>query len=443
MKKPLVAIVGRPNVGKSTFFNKVCGKKISIVKDIPGVTRDRIYGDAEWCGVPFSLVDTGGLDFQEKNEINVNIIRQASIAVELAEVIILFVDGKQGLMTTDYEVAEFLRKSGKPIVLVVNKLDNNEVEKSYEFYALKLGEPFAVSAEHGRGIGDVLDAVVESLKTKLTLEEADKDIVKIAVVGKPNAGKSSLVNTLINSQRMLVSSIAGTTRDAIDIPFTYEDEEYLIIDTAGMRKKSQVEMDSIESYSVLRAIESIRRADVVLLVVDATLGITDQDQKIASFIDREGKPNLLVVNKWDLIEKNNSTMSEFLKNIELDFSFMRYIKPLFLSAKTGQKLNQLMPAIKKVYENSGKHIKMGVLNEIIGDAIGVNPPPSKAGRRMKITHCTQVSVHPPKFIFFCNDADLLVTSYSNYLENKIRAAFDFEGTPIKLMFRDSNGKDEF
>lgn len=441
MKRPLVAIVGRPNVGKSTFFNKVSGRKISIVQDTPGVTRDRIYADAEWCGVAFSLVDTGGLDFGSNDEVNKNIIAQAQIAVDLAEVIILFTDGRDGLTSSDREVAEFLRKSGKPVVLVVNKLDNNEVEKSYEFYELQLGDPYPISSEHGKGLGDVLDEVVKKLKTKISAEEETKAI-KIAVVGKPNAGKSRLTNRILGQERMVVASIAGTTRDAIDTPFKYDGRDYVIIDTAGMRKKSQIESDTIESYSVLRAIEAIRRSDVVLIVVDATKGFTDQDQQIAALVHNEGKPSVLVVNKWDIVDKDHRTMNEFNKNIELDFPFMKYVKTVYISALTGQRADQVLPAVQEVYENAGRKIAMGVLNEIVADAIGANPPPTKNGKRVKIIYATQVSTYPPKFIFFCNDGELIADSYARYLENKIRAAFNFEGTPMTLYFRNKSDKDD-
>ena len=440
MKRPLVAIVGRPNVGKSTFFNRVCGKKISIVKDLPGVTRDRIYGDAEWCGNLFSLVDTGGLDFGSDDEISKHIKSQAQIAVDLAEVIIFFVDGKSGVTSNDREVAEYLRRSGKPIVLAVNKLDNNEIENTYEFYELQLGDPYPVSSEHGKGIGDVLDEVIAKLKT-VVHEGEESENIKIAIVGKPNAGKSSITNRLLGSNRMVVSDIAGTTRDAIDSPFRYDGKEYILIDTAGMRRKSQIESESVEAYSVLRAIESIRRSDVVLFVLDASQGITDQDQKIASLVHEEGKPSVFIVNKWDKIDKNHKTMNEFNKNLSLDFTFMDYAKVIYISALSGQRLNQIMPAVIEVYENAGKHISMGVLNNIIGDAIASNPPPAISGKRLKISYCTQGATHPPKFLFFVNDEMLVQESYKRYLENRIRASFDFTGTPIKLLFRNNYNKD--
>ena len=436
MKRPLVAIVGRPNVGKSTFFNRICGRKISIVKDMPGVTRDRIYGDAEWRNYAFSLVDTGGLDFGSHDELNSSIQSQAQIAVDLAEVIIFMVDGKQGLTNQDFEVAEYLRKSGKPIILAVNKLDNNEVEKTFDFYSLNLGNPFGISSEHGKGVGDLLDEAINKLQTLVSVDEVE-DNLKIAIVGKPNAGKSSITNRLLGKKRMVVSNVAGTTRDAIDIPFNYDGKEYTLIDTAGMRRKSQIDKDTIEAYSVLRSIESIRRADVVIFVVDASVGLSDQDQKITSLINEEGKPCVFVFNKWDLVEKNSHTMNEFKKNLEIDFPFINYVEPIYLSAETGQRLNQIMPAVLKAYENSSRKVSMGVLNEVVGDAIGSFPPPAVGGRRLKVAYCAQGATNPPKFIFFCNDASLVQSSYERYLENKIRQAFDFSGTPIKLIFRNN------
>ena len=441
MGRPLVAVVGRPNVGKSTFFNKVCGKRISIVQDEPGVTRDRIYGDAEWCGYAFSLVDTGGIDFVEKGEIQSNIIMQARIAVDLAQVILFFVDGKEGLTGADYEVADFLRRSSKPIVLVVNKLDNYEVENSYEFYSLNCGDPYPISAEHGKGVGDVLDVIVNHLKESGE-KYVETDAIKIAVVGKPNAGKSSLTNKILNDDRMLVTSIAGTTRDAIDTPFTFNGEDFVIIDTAGMRKKSVIEEGSVESYSVLRSIDAIRRSDVCLLVIDATQGVSDQDLKIASFIDSEGKPLVVVINKWDLVEKDHRTMNEFNKILQKEFDFMTYIKPVYISAKSGQRVGDVLPLVKEVYENACRKIPMGVLNEIVGDAVGATPPPSKGGNRLKIIYTVQATTCPPKFLFFCQNPELIVPSYEKYLENKLRLAFNFEGTPIKLLFRNKNDKDE-
>ena len=442
MKKPLVAIVGRPNVGKSTFFNKVCGRKISIVKDMPGVTRDRIYGDAEWCDIAFSLVDTGGLDFDAKDELNTNIQSQAQIAIDLAEVIIFMVDGKSGITSQDFEVAEYLRKSGKPVILAVNKLDNYELAQTFDFYSLNLGEPIAISSEHGKGIGDLLDVVISRLKTIVNTSQVEQTL-KIAIVGKPNAGKSSITNRLLGKDRMVVSSVAGTTRDSIEIPFNYDNKVYTLIDTAGMRKKSQIEQETIESYSVLRTLESIRRADVVLFVVDASSGLTEQDQKIASFISEEGKPCVLCFNKWDLTDKGTNVMKNLEKALELDFAFVNYVKRVYISAKTGQRLSSIMPEVLQAYENAKRHISMGVLNEVVGDAIGSFPPPVYNGRRLKITHCSQVATCPPTIVFFCNDGSLVAPTYERYLEGKLRTAFDFSGTPIKLIFRTKNEREEY
>ncbi len=441
MKKPLVAIVGKPNVGKSTFFNKVCGRKISIVKDMPGVTRDRIYGDAEWCNKVFTLVDTGGLDFDAKDELNENIQSQAQVAVDLAEVIIFMVDGKEGITNQDHDVADYLRKSGKPIVLAVNKLDNYSIEKTFDFYALNLGDPIAISSEHGKGIGDLLDEVVNKLTTIVESEDEEQSL-KIAIVGKPNAGKSSLTNRLLGKDRMVVSSVAGTTRDSIEIPFNYDGKTYTLIDTAGMRKKSQIEADTIESYSVFRTLESVRRADVVIFMVDASIGLSDQDQKIASFIADEGKPCVLIFNKWDLIDKVHNSMQDFEKQLKLDFAFISYVKSLYISAKTGQRLNTIMPEVIKAFENANRHVTMGVLNEVVGDAIGSYPPPVYNGRRLKISYCSQVAVCPPTIVFFCNDKALVSPVYERYLEGKLRDAFDFSGTPIKLIFRTKGEKED-
>lgn len=434
MKRPLIAIVGRPNVGKSTFFNRVCGRKISIVKDMPGVTRDRIYGDAEWRNFAFSLVDTGGLDFASKDELNKNIKMQAQVAIDLAEVIIFMLDGKDGLTNQDFEVADYLRKSGKPIVLAVNKIDSHRIDNAFEFYALNLGEPFPISSEHGKGVGDLLDAVCQKLQTIISPEEVDENL-KIAIIGKPNAGKSSITNRLLGKERMVVSDIAGTTRDAIEIPFNYDGNEYTLIDTAGMRKKSAIDKDTIEDYSVIRTIESIRRADVVLFVVDASVGLTDQDQKICALISEEGKPCVMAFNKWDIVDKNEHSVQSFEKTLELDFAFISYVKPIFISAKSGQRLSLLMPAILEAYENSCKKVAMGALNEVIGDAVGSFPPPAMGGRRLKIAYCSQIDVCPPKILFFCNDAKLVPAAYERYLEKKIRQAFDFSGTPIQLIFK--------
>lgn len=434
MEKPLVAIVGRPNVGKSTFFNKICGKRISIVKDEPGVTRDRIYGDAEWCGYSFSLVDTGGLDVKNKSDFQLNITRQAELAVELADVVVMMVDGKEGLVPADHDAANFLRKYNVPVVLAVNKLDNNEVENSYEFYNLGLGEPVAISAEQSFGLGDLLDIIVSKFKVKVSAEE-DKEKIKIALVGKPNAGKSSLLNKLTGSNRVMVSDVAGTTRDAIDTPFRYNNRDYVLIDTAGIRRKRSIESESVELYSVIRAFEAIRRADVVLMVVDSNDGLTEQDVKIAGYIHEQGKPSIVIMNKWDLVEKDDKTINKFNERLMEDLKFMSYFQPLYVSALSGQRVNKIMETVEKVYENANRRIPTSMLNNILQEAVLTNEPPLKSGRRCKIYYMTQADVKPPTFVFFVNDKNLIHFSYERYLENCIRKSVDYSGTPIKLIIK--------
>jgi len=442
MKKPLVAIVGRPNVGKSTFFNRVCGRRLSIVEDLPGVTRDRIYADCEWCGHNFTLVDTGGLDFSNSNdEIQKNILTQAQVAIDLADVIMLFVDGREGITHSDRDVADFLRKSKKPIVLVVNKLDNNEVEKSYDFYELGLGEPFPVSAEQAKGVGDVLDEVVKHFKVKVTDEDLVPSI-KIAIVGRPNAGKSSITNKILGEDRVVVSNVAGTTRDAIDTPFKYDGKDYVIIDTAGMRRKSQIPKESVERYSILRSLDAIERADIVLIAVDSVDKLTEQDVRIAGYVHEQGKPSIIVMNKWDLVEKDDKTINKYNEKLKQDLKFMDYYEPLYVSALTGQRLNKIMPTVNKVLENASKRITTGVLNEILQEAITVKEPPTKNGRRLKIMFATQASTNPPTFVIFVNDAKLMHFSYERYLENCIRRHVDFSGTPIKLVIKTRGEKEE-
>lgn len=440
MRKPLVALIGRPNVGKSTFFNTVCGRRISIVKDMPGVTRDRIYGDAEWCGYAFSIVDTGGLDVKNKDDFQNNITRQAQIAVELADVVVFMVDGREGLVPADYDVADFLRKYNIPVVLVVNKLDNNEVEKSYEFYSLGIGDPFVCSAENSKGIGDILDECVSHFKTKISPEE-DANKIKVAVVGKPNAGKSSIINKLLGENRVMVSNVAGTTRDAIDSPFKYNGKDYLLIDTAGIRRKRSIEDESVELYSVIRAFDAIRRADVVVMVVDATQGLSEQDVRIAGFIHEEGKPSVIVMNKWDLIEKDSYSMNKFNDDLNEDLKFMSYFVPLYTSALTGQRLSKIMESVESVYEHSKYRITTSQINEILANAVSVNEPPMKNGKRCKIYYMTQGAITPPTFIVFVNDKDLMHFSYLRYLENSIRSAVDFSGTPIKIILRSKSEKE--
>lgn len=440
MRKPLVALIGRPNVGKSTFFNTICGRRISIVKDMPGVTRDRIYGDAEWCGYAFSIVDTGGLDVKNKDDFQNNITRQAQIAVELADVVVFMVDGKEGLVSADYDVANFLRKYNVPVVLVVNKLDNNEVDKSYEFYSLGIGEPFVCSAENNKGLGDILDECVKYFDNKISPEE-DAKRIKVAVVGKPNAGKSSIINKILGETRVMVSNVAGTTRDAIDTPFRYNGQDYTLIDTAGIRRKRSVPGESVELYSVIRAFDAIRRADVVVLVVDASEGLSEQDVRIAGFIHEEGKPSIVVMNKWDLIEKDSYSMNKFNDKLNEDLKFMSYFIPLYTSALTGQRLGKIMENVEAVYERSQHRITTSLLNEILANAVSVNEPPTKSGRRCKIYYMTQASVAPPTFVVFVNDKDLMHFSYLRYLENSIRNAVDFTGTPIKIILKSKSDKE--
>lgn len=433
MSKPLVAIVGRPNVGKSTFFNKVAGRKISITEDKPGVTRDRLYADAEWRGRAFSMVDTGGIELKSQDTMWREIKKQAEVAIDTAHVILFFVNGKEGLTASDYDVADMLRRSKKPVILVVNKIDDYSEDKLFEFYSLGLGEPYAVSSEHGTGLGDLLDEVVSYFE-KIPAE--DDNSIKIAVVGKPNAGKSSLVNRLLGFDRSIVTDIAGTTRDAIDTRFTAPDGgEYTIIDTAGIRKKSRVE-DDIEYYSVMRAFDAVRRADVCILVVDSTEGLTEQDTKIIGYVHEQGKPSVVVMNKWDHIEKDTNTINEFQAKLKEDLKFMDYFRSLYVSAKTGQRTDKILAAVKEVYANSKRRIQTGVLNDVISSAVRANEPPSYNGRRLKIYYSTQVAEAPPVFAIFVNDGRLLHFSYERFLENTLRSAFDFSGTPIKIVTRD-------
>ena len=434
----MVAIVGKPNVGKSTFFNKVAGSKISIVEDIPGVTRDRIFANAEWCGYQFQIVDTGGLDFNKDDEINKRIIEQANLAIDLADVIVFFVDGKEGLTSSDMEVANHLRRAKAPKIVAVNKLDNYEREKTYEFYELGLGDPIPISAEQSKGIGDLLDEIVKYLKK---IENTDDDSeIKIAIVGKPNAGKSSITNRLLGEDRVVVSSIAGTTRDAIDSPFRWNGKDYCLIDTAGLRRKSKIEAGSIERYSAIRSLNAIERCDVAVLVIDASQGITEQDVKIAGLIHEQGKPSVIVINKWDLIENAESTRKEFEKQLSNDLAFMKYYVLLFVSSKTGQRVGKIMEMVDMVLSNAKKEISMSLFNNVLTNAITVTEPPSKNGKRLKIIFGKQVAVCPPTFNIYCNDSSLIENSYIRYLENSLRRAFDFKGTPIKIQFKNKNEK---
>ncbi len=433
MANPLIAIVGRPNVGKSTFFNKVVGRKISITEDKPGVTRDRLYADGEWRGKSFSIVDTGGIEMRSEDTMWREIKKQAEVAIETAQVILFFVDGREGLTSSDYDVADMLRRSKKPVILVVNKIDDYSEDKVFEFYSLGLGEPYPVSAEHSTGIGDVLDEAVSWFGKGETVED---DGIKIAVVGKPNAGKSSLVNRLLGFERSIVTDIAGTTRDAIDTALDYNGKKYTIIDTAGIRKKSRVE-DDIEYYSQLRAYDAVRRADVCLLVVDSAEGLTEQDTKIIGFVHEEGKPSVVVMNKWDLIEKDTNTINKFEAKLKEDLKFMDYFKSVYISAKTGQRAEKIFTLIDEVYAHSRFRVPTGTLNDLIADTVRANEPPSYNGRRLKVYYSSQVAVAPPTFVLKVNSTDLMHFSYERFLENVIRKNFDFSGTPVKILVREN------
>ena len=432
MVNPLLAIVGRPNVGKSTFFNRVAGRKISITEDKPGVTRDRLYADCEWRGRAFTIVDTGGIEMRSDDTMWREIKKQAEVAIETSQVIAFFVDGREGITSSDYDVADMLRRSKKPVILVVNKIDEYSEDKVFEFYSLGLGEPYPISAEHGTGIGEVLDEAVSWFEKG---QKPEDDSLKIAVVGKPNAGKSSLVNKLLGFERSIVTDIAGTTRDAIDTAFSYNGKNYTLIDTAGIRKKSKVE-DDVEYYSVLRAFDAVRRADVCLLVVDSLGGLTEQDSKIIGYVHEQGKPSLIVMNKWDLVEKDANTINTFEKKLAEDLKFMDYFKSVYVSAKTGQRVEKIMSLVDEVYAHSCFRVATGTLNDVISDAVRANEPPSYNGRRLKVYYSSQVSVSPPTFVLFVNSADLLHFSYERFLENTLRKNFDFSGTPIKIIVRE-------
>ncbi len=434
MAKPIVAIVGRPNVGKSTLFNQLAGKRISIVEDTPGVTRDRIYADSEWLNNHFTMIDTGGIEPGSQDELLQQMKYQAEIAIETADVIVFITDAKEGISSTDRDVADLLRKSEKPIVLAVNKIDTQEEESNlYEFYNLAIGNPMSISASHKRGFGDLLDEIVKHFPTGGQVEE-DDDVIHIAVVGKPNVGKSSLVNRLLGQDRVIVSDIPGTTRDAIDTPIEIDGQKYVIIDTAGIRRKSRID-DTLERYSVIRALSAIRRCDVALIVIDSSMEVTEQDSKIAGLVHEEGKGSILVMNKWDTIEKQTNTMNQYRQRLMNDLSFMTYAPSVFISAKTGQRVERITELIKNVYQQCTFRISTGVLNDCLADAIAVNEPPSDKGRRLKILYGTQVSVKPPTFVLFVNDPDLMHYSYKRYLENYFRKTFGLVGTPLHIILR--------
>ena len=440
MSKPIIAIVGRPNVGKSMLFNKIIGRRLSIVEDTPGVTRDRIYGESDWQGRKFTLIDTGGIEPRTDNQILAFMRSQAQIAIDNATVIVFLCDIKTGMTASDQEVASMLQRCGKPVILAVNKVDQGRSPDIYEFYNLGLGDPIAVSAVHGHGTGDLLDACVQYFPPEDEEEEED-DAIKVAVIGKPNAGKSSLVNKILGEERVIVSNVAGTTRDAIDSRFTNDKGSFVFIDTAGMRKKSKIEED-IEKYSVLRATMAIDRADVCLIMIDATEGVTEQDTKVAGMAHEAGKASIIVVNKWDLVEKDDKTMARMTEEIRRDLAYMTYAPILFISAKTGQRVDKLFDMIDYVSNQATFRVTTGMLNTVLADAQTRVQPPTDKGRRLKIYYMTQVGVKPPHFVVFCNDRRLFHFSYQRYLENCIRSTFRLEGTPIILSIREKGDKED-
>ena len=440
MSKPVVAIVGRPNVGKSTLFNALAGDNISIVKDTPGVTRDRIYADVTWLDRTFTLIDTGGIEPDSSDIILSRMREQAQIAIDTADVIIFITDVRQGLVDSDAKVADMLRRSGKPVRLVVNKVDSHQkyMMDVYEFYNLGIGEPIPISAANRQGLGDMLDEVIKEFPDKSEEEDQD-DIPKIAIVGKPNVGKSSLINKLLGEERVIVSPVAGTTRDAIDTTVKRNGQEYVFIDTAGLRRKSKIK-EELERYSIIRTVTAVERCDVAVLIIDATEGITEQDAKIAGIAHERGKGMIIAVNKWDLVEKDNTTMKKFTEKIREKLSYMPYAELIFLSAKTGQRLPKLFEMIDAVIENCALRVQTGVLNEILTEAMAMKQPPSDKGKRLRIYYITQVSVKPPTFVMFINEKKLTHFSYTRYIENQIRTTFGFRGTPIHFIYRERKEK---
>lgn len=434
MSKPIVAMVGRPNVGKSTLFNKLAGKRISIVQDTPGVTRDRVYAESEWLNRKFTMIDTGGIEPESSDIIVKQMRRQAQIAIEMADVIVFVVDGKEGLTAADQEVAQMLRKSKKPVVLVVNKIDRLALEEnSYEFYNLGIGDPITISASQGLGLGDMLDEVVKYFNDP-SEDEEDDEYIRIAMIGKPNVGKSSLINRLLGEERVIVSNVPGTTRDSIDSYLETEDGKFILVDTAGLRRKSKVK-EEIERYSVIRTYATIEKADVAILVIDAEQGITEQDEKIIGYAHEMNKAIMVVVNKWDLIEKDDKTLSNYQKDLQQKLKFMPYAKYLFISALTGQRVHKILSTAKYCYDNYSKRVSTGLLNDVISKAVLMKEPPVVALKRLKIYYATQVATKPPKFVFFVNDPNLLHFSYGRYLENQLRESFDFDGTGIEIEYR--------
>ena len=435
MSKPIVAMVGRPNVGKSTLFNKLAGKRISIVQDTPGVTRDRVYAESEWLNRKFTMIDTGGIEPESSDIIVKQMRRQAQIAIEMADVIVFVVDGKEGLTAADQEVAQMLRKSKKPVVLVVNKIDRLALEEnSYEFYNLGIGDPITISASQGLGLGDMLDEVVKYFNDP-SEDEEDDEYIRIAMIGKPNVGKSSLINRLLGEERVIVSNVPGTTRDSIDSYLETEDGKFILVDTAGLRRKSKVK-EEIERYSVIRTYAAIEKADVAILVIDAEQGITEQDEKIIGYAHEMNKAIMVVVNKWDLIEKDDKTMDNYKKDLQSKLKFIKYAKFLFISALTGQRAHKVLEVARECYDNYDKRVGTGVLNDVISKAILMKEPPVVALKRLKIYYATQVATKPPKFVFFVNDSSCRHFSYERYLENQLRDNFDFSGTGIQIEYRE-------
>lgn len=437
-RKPIVAIVGRPNVGKSTLFNALAGDRIAIVQDTPGITRDRIYADVTWLDSAFTLIDTGGIEPDSSDIILSQMREQAQIAIDTADVIIFIVDVRQGMVDADMKVADMLRRSHKPVVLAVNKVDSFEkfINDTYEFYNLGIGDPVPISAANRLGIGDMLDIVIGHFDESVITEE-DDDRPRIAVVGKPNVGKSSLINKIIGEQRLIVSDIAGTTRDAIDTPVKANGKEYVFIDTAGLRRKKNVK-EELEKYMIVRTVSAVERADVVVLLIDADEGVTEQDAKIAGIAHERGKGFIIAVNKWDLIEKDNSSVNEFTKKVRQTLSFLPYAEIMFISVKTGQRVIKLFETIDNVIENCALRVQTGVLNEIVAQATAMQQPPSDKGKKLKIYYVTQVGVKPPTFVIFVNDKELMHFSYTRYIENQIRDTFGFKGTPLKFNIRERN-----
>ena len=443
MAKPLVAVVGRPNVGKSTFFNKIAGRRISIVEDTPGVTRDRIYADCEWLNHKFTLIDTGGIEPRTDDILLKQMRRQAEVAIDTCDVILFFTDGRTGMTADDQDVATMLRRSNKPVILVVNKVDHQEMTDTiYEFYGLGLGEPFPISSTHMIGLGDLLDEMVAHFPKDADNGDQEDETIHIAVVGRPNVGKSSLVNRILGQERSMVSDIAGTTRDAIDTAFVRDGQRYNIIDTAGIRRKRAIEEESIERYSIVRALAAVRRCDVALIVINAEDGVTEQDTKVAGYVHEEGKASIIVVNKWDAVEKDTGTMEAYRKEVLEKLKFMDYAPVLFISALTGQRVVKVLEGVKDVYAQTSRRITTGLLNDILADATAALQPPISGGRRLKIYYATQQSVCPPTFVFFVNNEELMHFAYQRYLENQFRKSFGFEGTPIRFILREKKQKED-